>query len=102
MHVIDILRLATMGSAEVMGIADKVGSLEVGKFADFNVISPPSPVFDVAATVVFAVNNANLDAVYVGGEKLVDHLALTHSDAANVNKEVETRVSRIRTVARKQ
>ena len=102
MQVIDVLRLATMGSAEVMGIADKVGSLEIGKFADFDVISPPSPVFDAAATVVFAVNNANVDAVYVGGEKLVDHLALTRSNSANVDKEVETRVGRIRAVARKQ
>ena len=41
-------------------------------------------------------------AVYVGGEKLVDHLALTRSDSANVDKEVETRVDRIRAVARKQ
>jgi cytosine/adenosine deaminase-related metal-dependent hydrolase len=52
MQPIDVLRMATMGSAEVMGIADKVGSLEVGKYADFIVISPPSPVFDPAATIV--------------------------------------------------
>jgi 5-methylthioadenosine/S-adenosylhomocysteine deaminase len=102
MHAFDVLRLATMGSAELMGIADRVGSLEVGKFADFAVISPPSPVFDVGATVVLAVNNANLDAVYVGGQKLVDHLALTHSDVTNVNKEVETRIGRLKAIASKK
>lgn len=87
MQPIDVLRMATIGSAEVMGIADRVGSLEVGKYADFIVISPPSPVFDLAATIVFAVNSANIDGVYVGGEKLVDHLTLTRSDMADVNKE---------------
>jgi cytosine/adenosine deaminase-related metal-dependent hydrolase len=101
MHAFDVLRIATIGSAELMGVADRIGSLEVGKFADFDVISPPSPVFDAAATVVLAVNNANIDAVYVGGEKLVDHLAPTRADAANVHREVETRIGRLRATARK-
>jgi cytosine/adenosine deaminase-related metal-dependent hydrolase len=99
MQAIDVLRMATIGSAEVMGVADKIGSLEVGKLADFLVITPPSPVFDVAATVVFAVNNANIDAVYVGGQKLVDRLAFTRSDATRVDKEVKMRVGRLQTLA---
>jgi 5-methylthioadenosine/S-adenosylhomocysteine deaminase len=102
MQPVDVLRLHTIGSAEVMGVADRVGSLEVGKFADFNVISPSAPVFDVAATVVLASDVINLDAVYVGGEKLVDRLTFTHSDIAKVNAEVETRVGRMRTIAAKR
>jgi cytosine/adenosine deaminase-related metal-dependent hydrolase len=101
MQAIDVLRMATMGSAEVMGVADRVGSLEVGKFADFVVITPPSPVFDAAATVVFSVNNANIDAVYVGGKKLVDRLALKDADEQKVNREVELRVDRLRSAGRK-
>jgi cytosine/adenosine deaminase-related metal-dependent hydrolase len=101
MQPIEILGLHTMGSAEVMGVADKIGSLEVGKLADFNVISVPTPVFDPAATVVFACNTMNLDAVYVGGEKLVDHAVLTRSDMAKAASEVETRVGRIRALAGK-
>jgi hypothetical protein len=41
-----------MGSAEVMGIADKVGSLEVGKFADFVVISPRPRAWLIARTII--------------------------------------------------
>lgn len=100
MQAIDVLRMSTMGSAEVMGVADRIGSLEVGKFADFVVITPPSPVFDAAATVVFSVNSANIDAVYVGGERLVDRLAFTRSDEEKVNREVEMRIDRLRAVAR--
>src|SRR5262245_42208595 len=102
MQPIDVLRMATMGSAELMGIADKVGSLEIGKYADFNIISPPSPVYDAAATIGFAVNSVNLDAVYVGGEKLVDRQALTRSDMRSVTREVDARVDRLRQNARKQ
>jgi cytosine/adenosine deaminase-related metal-dependent hydrolase len=101
MQPIEILRLHTLGSAEVMGIADKLGSLEVGKLADFNVISVPTPVFDPAASVVFACGTMNIDAVYVGGEKLVDHGELTRSDMARAASEVATRVGRIRALAGK-
>jgi cytosine/adenosine deaminase-related metal-dependent hydrolase len=96
MQAIDVLRMATLGSAEVMGVDDKIGSLDVGKFADFVIIKPPSPVIDAAATVVFSVNNANIDAVYVGGERVVDRLAFTRSDEEQVNREVENRVARLR------
>src|SRR3546814_6859313 len=35
-----VLRLHTLGGAEILGVADRVGSLEVGKFADFVVVDP--------------------------------------------------------------
>ena len=98
---IDVLRLHTMGSATVMGVANKIGSLEVGKFADFNVISPPTPVFDAVATVVFAASIMNLDAVYIGGEKLVDHGTLTRADMGKVTAELAARVGRIRPLVEK-
>ena len=106
MQPIDVLRLHTLGSAQVMGIADKVGSLEVGKFADFVVISPSdgidrAPVFDPAATVVFASNSANIEAVYVGGDKVVDRGIVVQNDMARVSTEVEQRVHRLQQLARK-
>src|SRR6202012_5171093 len=36
----DVLRMHTMGSADVLGVADRLGSLEPGKCADFLVIDP--------------------------------------------------------------
>jgi cytosine/adenosine deaminase-related metal-dependent hydrolase len=102
MQPLDVLRLHTLGSAEVMGIADKLGSLEVGKLADFAVIVPPTPVFDAAATVVFACSSENLEAVYVGGEKLAARGALTRSDMAKTTAEVDARVNRIRSLALRQ
>lgn len=101
MQPLDVLRLHTLGSAQVMGVANKVGSLEVGKYADFVVISPSggidrAPVFDPAATVVFASNPANVEAVYVGGDKVVDHGVLVQADMAHVSAEVERRVHSLR------
>lgn len=62
-----MLRLHTLGSAEVLGIADKVGSLAPGKFADFLVVDPRSPdtgpVHDAEATYVYACSLRNLKQV---------------------------------------
>lgn len=97
---IDVLRFHTMGSATVMNIADKVGSLEIGKLGDFLIVDPYSvdraPVYDPYATLVFACNNQNLDSVYIGGELVSQFAKLTKSDFPKVQKELHTRVLAIK------
>lgn len=70
-----MLRLHTLGSAQIMGVDDRVGSLEVGKFADFVVVDPRSPdvgpLWHPVRSYVLAMSPRNLKAVYVGG-RLVD------------------------------
>lgn len=92
----DVLRFHTLGSATVMNVADQVGSLEVGKYADFLLIDPAivdrAPIFDAYATLVFACNTQNLAGVYVGGELVSAYCKLTASDFAPVQKELYERV----------
>jgi len=68
----EMLRLHTLGSAEILGVADRVGSLEPGKFADFVVVDPRSPdlgpLWHPVASYVLACSLRNLKQVYVGGE----------------------------------
>jgi cytosine/adenosine deaminase-related metal-dependent hydrolase len=96
---IDVLRFHTMGSAEVLGVADKVGSLEVGKFADIIVVDPKlverGPIVDPYAAVVLACNAMNLAKVYVGGDLLVDTYHLQKNDMSKVSSEVNQRVARL-------
>jgi cytosine/adenosine deaminase-related metal-dependent hydrolase len=71
----DVLKLQTAGSATVMRVMDKVGTLEPGKFADFDVVDPAhrdtGPVYDPYATLVLACGQENLERVYIGGELVV-------------------------------
>ncbi len=91
---IDVLRFHTMGSAEVLGVADKVGSLEVGKFGDIIIVDPNlverGPVIDPYAAVVLACNAMNLAKVYVGGDLLVDTYHLQKNDMSKVSREVKS------------
>jgi 5-methylthioadenosine/S-adenosylhomocysteine deaminase len=67
-----VLRLHTLGSAEIMGVADRVGSLEAGKYADFVVVDPRrpdvGPLWHPVRSYVLACGLRNLTRVYVGGE----------------------------------
>jgi 5-methylthioadenosine/S-adenosylhomocysteine deaminase len=101
MKPIDVLRFHTLGSATVMNVADKVGSLEVGKYGDFLVVDPASvdraPVYDPYATLVFACNTMNLEGVYVGGELLSSYCMLTKVDFPKIQDELHRRVNKIKT-----
>jgi cytosine/adenosine deaminase-related metal-dependent hydrolase len=103
---IDVLRLHTMGSATVMRIADKVGSLEAGKYGDFLVINTTvvdrAPVYDPYATLVFACTTENLEGVYVGGELVSTYTRLTKHDFSVVQRELYERVARIRATSAAQ
>lgn len=71
----DVLRMHTLGSANVLGVADRLGSLAPGKLADFLVLDPSDlgPVFDPYASLVFVAGTRDLVRVYVGGElKVID------------------------------
>jgi len=90
-----VMWLHTMGSADVMGVKDKVGSLEPGKFADFLLVNPSRlgvALEDPYANLVFVAGEQDIDSVYVGGEMQVDHDRILHNDFAKVQAEVDKRV----------
>ena len=97
--VAQMLRLHTMGSAEALGIADKVGSLEPGKFADFVVVDPrqpdTGPLWDPVATYVLACGLRNLKAVYVGGRCVNREGVSLNPLAARASAEMHARLGRI-------
>ena len=99
MGVAQMLRLHTMGSAEALGIADRVGSLEPGKFADFLVVDPRAPdtgpLWDPVATYVLACGLRNLKAVYVGGRCVSRDGVSQHAVAARASDELHGRLGRI-------
>ena len=84
----DALRLATMGGAEVLGLADTVGSLTPGKQADLIVLDPAWPGFaprwDWPSQLVFSAQPQMVEAVYVGGRALMRDGRLVGVDTAEV------------------
>jgi 5-methylthioadenosine/S-adenosylhomocysteine deaminase len=84
-----------MGSADVLGVADRLGSLEPGKFADFLVIDPTRfrTIFDPYASLVLVAGERDLERVYVGGDLLVQNGAILKQDMVKERAEVSKRVA---------
>ena len=76
----DILELATIGGACALGLADEIGSLEVGKSADLAAfeIGPAVPTQDPAAAAVFAIDGSRASLVTVAGVPLLVNGRLTN------------------------
>jgi cytosine/adenosine deaminase-related metal-dependent hydrolase len=101
MPVADMLELHTLGSARVLGIDGDVGSLEVGKFADFLLVDPrrpdTGPVWDPVGTYVLACGLRNLVGVYVAGDLVADRDGLLdRAGADETSEQVHERLARIR------
>ncbi|MCX5195391.1 amidohydrolase family protein [Streptomyces sp. NBC_00249] len=102
-QVEDVLRMATLGGAEALGIADRVGSLTPGKRADLVVLDPAAlnfaPRFDWVGQIVFNGRPENVDAVFVDGRPLKLGGRLVDVDTARVVREAEAAATRIRSLA---
>ena len=89
-----MLRLATMGGAEVLDQADVIGSLTPGKKADLIVLDPGrvnfAPRWDWISQVVFNAQPTNVEYVFVDGQmlKAAGQLVGASADAAVAAAEV--------------
>jgi cytosine/adenosine deaminase-related metal-dependent hydrolase len=69
-----IFRMATLGGAACLGLADELGSLDIGKRADFVVVdlNDPAlqPVYDPIEAMVYSASRHNVRATYIEGREV--------------------------------
>jgi len=89
LSVWDMLAMATLNGAKALGVADKIGTLEVGKEADLIAIRLSThPVYDPMRTLVYAGTN-RVEYVYVAGQCLIYNNKLLTINEAEVKSEAE-------------
>lgn len=87
----DVLEMATIGGARVLGLDKKIGTLERGKRADVVVIdlqqAKVQPVYAVESAIVYAASGSSVVTTIVDGRVLMrDHKLLTVDEAAALRK----------------
>lgn len=89
---VELVEMATIGGARVLGIDNKVGSIEVGKNADLVLIETQSvnmqPIYDYYSTIVYSSNPSNVDTVIVNGDIVVKNKKLVSGDFNNIRKDL--------------
>jgi len=93
------LAMATLSGAETLGVSDRIGSLEIGKEADFIMIdldrAHAVPLFDPLTHAVYSTNKSDVRHVFVGGKQIVRDRALTGIVLSDVLAEVRELAPRI-------
>ena len=93
------LAILTSAGARALGAADRIGSLETGKFADMILIDLKRPhavpVFDPVTHLVYSTAKSDVRHVFVGGEQVVRDGVLTRHDIGETLSAVERLVPHI-------
>jgi cytosine/adenosine deaminase-related metal-dependent hydrolase len=85
----DVFDMATMGGARLMGMDHSIGSLSVGKRADFVILRLDrlegpwlAPGIDPVELLVSAAKSTDIQSVFTGGQ-----LAVSHGEAKNCDEQ---------------
>jgi 5-methylthioadenosine/S-adenosylhomocysteine deaminase len=101
MNAKTVLRMATMGGAGVLGMADRIGSIEVGKLADLQLLDLEDfhvyPSFDADwhSRVVYAATRGDVDTVLIDGKVVMEGKVVTTIDKRTVLKEADHALKRL-------
>jgi 5-methylthioadenosine/S-adenosylhomocysteine deaminase len=94
-----VLRMATSGGAEAIGLGDTIGSLEPGKRADLIQVAFDDvhhvPTYDVMSHLVYVTDEQDVAAVVVDGKLLVRDGQFLTIDTARVRAEATALASAI-------
>jgi cytosine/adenosine deaminase-related metal-dependent hydrolase len=89
-----VLEMATINGARALGLADEIGSLEVGKKADLVVIDlnrlHTTPSINPVSTLVYAATGGEVDMVVVDGQIVVEHGQLLTMDEEEVMEQARS------------
>ena len=92
-----LVRASTIDGARVLGLNERIGSLEIGKDADLIVVDLKAlhltPIHNVLALLVYAVGRGDVSDVFVAGEQVVDSRRLTQVDVADLQRRVARRLT---------
>ncbi|WP_435163100.1 5'-deoxyadenosine deaminase [Paenibacillus glycanilyticus] len=95
MNAKTVLRMATMGGAHVLGLEEKIGSIEVGKLADLQLLDLEDfhvyPSFDADwySRVVYAATRGDVDTVMIDGQLVMENRIMKTVDKPLVLREAD-------------
>jgi 5-methylthioadenosine/S-adenosylhomocysteine deaminase len=83
-----VLLMATRWGAEVLGLGDRIGSLEKGKCADIVVMNLKkphlTPIYDIYSHIVYASIASDVETVMVNGKIVIDSGTLQSADEEEI------------------
>lgn len=95
----DILKMATIEGAKVLGLEEEIGTIEVGKKADMIFIKNDKihlcPDNDVCTNIVYSANGADVDSVMIDGNLIMQNRKMLNLNEKEVMRKVKKIAKRL-------
>lgn len=95
----EILKMATIEGAKVLGLEDEIGTIEPGKKADLIFIKTDKihlqPENDVCSNIVYSANGSDVEMVMIDGKIVMQHRKMTNLDEKDVIRHVKKIAKRL-------
>jgi len=89
---VEVLEMATLGGAKVLGKDEIIGSIEKDKKADLVLFETESvnmqPIYDYYLTIVYSANPSNVNTVLINGEIVVEDKKIKVQNFTDIRKEL--------------
>lgn len=99
MTISETLRIATRDSAQVIGLADRIGSIEPGYLADLILVDMSGahvqPAHSITANLVYATRASDVQTVIVDGKVIMRDRQLLTLNKADIIEQVNQRLQRL-------
>ena len=90
----EALSMATINGARLMGLEEKIGSLEIGKCADMIAVDLSSisfqPIYNPISQLIYAANGQNVTHTWINGECLYEDKKFTRLNLLTLRRRVES------------
>lgn len=98
----EALAMATINGARLLGLDDKIGSLEAGKLADFIAVDMSAinlqPIYNPVSQLAYVATGQNVSHVWINGELVLEEGEYLHLDVnrlRHIVAEWQTTINRI-------
>ncbi|MEM8794426.1 MAG: amidohydrolase family protein [Pseudomonadota bacterium] len=95
----DVLRMGSVGGAELMGLSGKIGRIAPGCFADLVFLDLANvnfvPFNNAAHQIVNSEDSSAVDTVMIGGRTVLSGRQFTEFDFADLRRRVEQTIARL-------
>ena len=88
----DILKMATIEGAKVLGLDNEIGTIEEGKKADLILINQNKthlfPINDICSNLVYSATGQDVDTVIINGKVIMQNRNLINIDEQKIRNEI--------------
>jgi 5-methylthioadenosine/S-adenosylhomocysteine deaminase len=98
LSVQDILSMATINGARAFGVDEELGTIEIGKLADFILVETTAPHMqplrlgryeNVLSNLVYCATGSDVTDVFIGGRRIVENYILKSIDLRAITAKVQ-------------